>query len=88
MSVPLHIASLIVHVRKNYLETVKQWVEAFSCSDIQTEIHAESEQGKLVVVIETEDEKHILALIDTIVEQPGVLNSALVYHEIIPEDEV
>lgn len=82
----LHIASIVIHVRPQYVSDIRHWLEGASNNVLHTEIHAESEQGKFVVVIETENEKHILALLDAVLEQPGALNSALVYHEIINEE--
>lgn len=82
----VHIASIVIHVRPHHLAGVKDWIVAYSDVQLQAEIHAESEQGKLVVVLETENEKYILNLIDRVQEQTGVLNAALVYHEIINEE--
>lgn len=81
---PLHIASIIVHVRPDNLVNLKHWLL------LQTgvEIHAENTQGKLVLVTETEQERAILDLIDKIAARPGTLNTALVYHEIISAQDI
>ena len=47
------------------------------------ELHQESPLGKLVVVLETEHERQILERIEQINQLPGVLNAALVYHEVL-----
>lgn len=79
---PLHIASLVIHVRPDNLTELKHWL----LSQDGVEIHAESAQGKLVVVMETRDQQKILNLIDAAAVQPGALNAALVYHEILTEE--
>jgi nitrate reductase NapD len=79
---PLHIASLVVHVQPAYLEAVKSWL----LGHYGVEIHAQSAQGKLVVVMETADHQAILDLIDQATTRPGCINTALVYHEIVTEE--
>ncbi|KQO31298.1 chaperone NapD [Pseudomonas chengduensis] len=79
MAAPLHIASLLVHVRPELLGAVKANLRQLD----GLELHQESPQGKLVVVLETEHERHILARIEQINALPGVLNAALVYHELL-----
>lgn len=73
----MHIVSLIVHVRPQAIRSYKRWVD--TCPEL--EIHLCSDEGKLVVVMETTDHHRINTLIETIKDQPGVLNAALVYHE-------
>ncbi|MBA4243448.1 chaperone NapD [Pseudomonas sp. GD04158] len=77
MAAPTHISSLLVHVRPELLAAVKANLRQLE----GLELHQESPQGKLVVVLETEHERHILARIEQINALPGVLNAALVYHE-------
>jgi periplasmic nitrate reductase NapD len=79
---PLHVASLVVHTRPSSLESVRSWL----LEQEGVEVHAESAQGKLVVVMETIDQQAILDLIDQAVTQPGCINAALVYHEIVTEE--
>src|SRR6187431_787436 len=80
----LHIASLIAHVRPEKMPALKHWLSAFN----HIEIHAESAQGKLVLVTESDDEQEILRILDDLRAQDGVLNAALVYHEQIALDEL
>lgn len=80
----LHIASFIAHVRPEKMESLKQWVTSLG----QLEIHAESAQGKLVLVTESQAEQAIVHRLDELRAQPGVLNAALVYHEQIALDEL
>lgn len=78
----LHVASLIVHARPEALEGVKTWI----LRTAGVEIHGESEEGKLVVVMETEDPQNILDLIDAAQQQPDIFNAVLVYHEVLRPD--
>jgi periplasmic nitrate reductase NapD len=80
----LHIASVVVHAHPNALVNVKNWLSVFPGA----EIHAEDVRGKLVVVVEAESENGILNLLDGLCAQTGVLNAALVYHEIIHGHEI
>lgn len=79
MAEALHIASLLVHVRPVLLDAVKANLRLLD----GLELHQESPLGKLVVVLETEHERQILERIEQISNLPGVLNAALVYHEVL-----
>ena len=79
----LHIASLIVHTHPHLLAAVKANLRRIP----HLELHQESPEGKLVVVLEARDESQILATLDSIQSLPGVLNAALVYHEILDDLE-
>lgn len=80
----VHIASLLIHIRPELLDAVKTNLRQLD----GLELHQENPQGKLVVVLETIHERHILDRIDQINNLPGVLNAALVYHELLtPEGE-
>ncbi|HEX5842880.1 MAG TPA: chaperone NapD [Pseudomonas sp.] len=79
MLATLHIASLLVHVRPELFEAVKANLRLLE----GVELHQQSPQGKLVVVLETQHEQQILDRIEQINQLPGVLNAALVYHEVL-----
>lgn len=84
MNTALHIASLLVHCRPELLEAVKRNLVLMP----GTELHQENAAGKLVVVLEAEHESRILEAIGHIQQIPGVLNAALIYHELLsPEGE-
>lgn len=78
-----HVASVAIHTRPEALGQTVEWLEHRP----RTEVHAQSQQGKLVVVTESDDPQDILDLIDDAIEQPGVVNASLVYHEVIPSEE-
>jgi len=79
MDEPLHIASLLVHVRPELFAAVKANLRLLP----GLELHQESPVGKLVVVLEAGHESQILQCIEQISNIPGVLNAALVYHELL-----
>lgn len=79
-----HVASVIVHTRPEALDDTRHWLNGLE----GCEIHARSDQGKLVLVVESPQAQTILDVIDQANDRPGVLNAALVYHEVLPaEDE-
>lgn len=73
----LHIVSLIVHVRPQKLAVVSRWID----DRAELQIHLGNGDGKLVVVLETRDHFQVNETIETIKDQPGVLNVVMVYHE-------
>ncbi|MDG9924286.1 MULTISPECIES: chaperone NapD [unclassified Pseudomonas] len=79
----IQIASLIVHTQPALMVAVKANLRRLP----GLELHQESPQGKLVVVLEAEDEAQILTTLDAIQNLPGVLNAALVYHEVLEEQD-
>ncbi|MDD1017127.1 MULTISPECIES: chaperone NapD [Pseudomonas] len=81
----VHIASLVVLVRPELFEAVK----ANLCLLDNLELHQHSPAGKLVVVLEANAEAQILQRIEQINNLPGVLNAALIYHELLaPEGDL
>lgn len=82
MNNALHIASLLVHCRPELLEAVKRNLGLLP----GIELHQESAAGKLVVVLEAEHESRILDTINHIQQVPGVLNAALIYHELLSSE--
>nr|MBF0682403.1 chaperone NapD [Pseudomonas sp.] len=80
----IHITSLLVHCRPELLPAVKANLALLP----GLELHQESAAGKVVVVLETEHESQILETLDQIQNLPGVLNAAMIYHELLtPEGE-
>lgn len=78
-----HVASIIVHTQPDALSVTREWLESLP----GTEIHASNDQGKLVVVLESLSAQSILDVIDQASVRRGVLNAALVYHEVLPPEE-
>ena len=79
MDEPLHIASLVVLARPELFDVVKANLRLLD----GVELHQESAAGKLVIVLEAVHENQILQRIDQITNLPGVLNAALIYHEVL-----
>mgnify|MGYP002714329694 CR=1 FL=1 len=77
MGHPLHIASLLVHCRPEWLAALKTNLQLLP----GLELHQESPSGKLVVVLEAHDEATVLERLHAIQQLPGVLGAALIYHE-------
>ena len=76
----VHISSMVVHAVPDQLGSVKTSIENLP----GTEIHAESDTGKLVVVVESETQTYITDVIEKIGALEHVLSTALVYHQIEP----
>jgi nitrate reductase NapD len=83
MSDAIHISSLVVHVRPDRCASVRSGIAALRGA----EIHVGTEDGKLVVVLETASEAETIACIAAISEMPGTIAASLVYHEIDAEAE-
>ena len=78
-----HISSLVVHC---HTEVMPEVIEALSAMPV-AEVPRHSEQGKLVVLLETPSESTIMQRISEIENLPGVISTALVYHQIDTETE-
>ncbi|MDW6005364.1 chaperone NapD [Vibrio mangrovi] len=78
----VHISSLVVHAVPDALPTIKPQITVLPGA----EIYGESEEGKLVVVLESTHQGFITDTIDVIHQMHGVLGVALVYHQIDSED--
>jgi nitrate reductase NapD len=79
----VHISSLVVHVLPEHLDEIKAQIEAYE----NAEIYGDSPEGKIVVVLETENQGFITDTIDAINNLPNVLSTVLVYHQIETELE-
>ncbi len=74
----VHISSLVVHVLPQHVESTKAQIEDFE----NAEIYGDNPEGKIVVVLETENQGFITDTIDAINNLPNVLSTVLVYHQI------
>jgi len=79
----IHISSMVVHAMPDYLADVKISIEKLPGA----EIHAESPNGKLVVVVESQTQTYITDVIEKIACLDHVLSTALVYHQIEPQPD-
>jgi nitrate reductase NapD len=69
---------MVVQARPDHLEFVKSQIEHLP----GTEIHGESDSGKLIVVLESQTQTYITDVIEKIAGIEHVLSTALVYHQI------
>lgn len=74
----VHISSLVVHCRADAVHSVKSRIEEIP----EAEVPEYSDQGKLVVLLETASENIIMQRISAIENLSGVISAALVYHQI------
>ena len=58
----VHISSLIIHVKPEFLEIVKNKIAAIP----DAEIYGDSEEGKIITVLETTNQKFVTDIIDKI----------------------
>ena len=78
----IHISSMVVHAMPDHLQSVKETIGHLP----GTEVHGESENGKLVVVLESQTQTYITDVIEKIATLDHVLSTALVYHHIEQPD--
>jgi nitrate reductase NapD len=83
MSDAVHISSLVVHVRPDRCASVRRGIAALPGA----EVHAGTEDGKLVVVLETQSEAETLARVAAIHDMAGTIAASLIYHEIDADHE-
>ncbi|WP_338593075.1 chaperone NapD [Shewanella khirikhana] len=84
MSNELHVTSLIVQVLPEKMSEVRGQIMAMAGADLSV-----NNEVKLVVVLEGNSQKDILAGIEAINGLPGVMSATMVYHqsEVLEEDE-
>ncbi len=78
MSAEVHISSLVVHGRPEGIESIETAIGGLRGA----EVHGASEQGKLVVTLETISELEMLTRIDAINQIEGVLSVAPIFHQV------
>jgi nitrate reductase NapD len=82
----MNISSLIVHAKPTELTSVRGNLERLP----GVEVHAVTDDGKLVVTLETESDEETVDTFDRINTMDGVMSAAMVYHqfESDPQKEV
>jgi len=73
----MHVAGVVVKTRPEDLPAVRQSIESMAGADI----HASSEEGKLVVTLIGEDRKEVANALMGLGDIDRILNSTLVYEE-------
>jgi len=74
----IHISSLIVQVQPSAMDNVKEAITAVP----EAEIFGDSEEGKIIVVLETANQKFVTDIIERINNLEHVLSTSLVFHQI------
>lgn len=82
----MNISSLIVHTRPGSIEGLRARLEAMR----GVEVHAASAEGKLIVTIESDDDRGLADTYESIERTEGVLSASMVFQqaETDPELEV
>ncbi|MEG0006700.1 MAG: chaperone NapD [Aeromonas sp.] len=78
-----HVSSLVVLTQPPLRHELAQQIATLEGA----EIHAVSDEGKLVVTLEGPSQRPIMDAIDAIQAMPGVLSAALIYHQFDESDE-
>jgi nitrate reductase NapD len=73
----MNISSAIIHARPGELAVVQAGLAALD----GVEVHAVSDEGKLIVTIETDDDGSNVATYERIGQLDGVMSAAMVYHQ-------
>ena len=73
----MNISSIIVHAQPTQLQSVRGNLEQIP----GVEIHAVTDDGKLVVTIETETDGETAGTFDRINTMDGVMSAAMVFHQ-------
>jgi nitrate reductase NapD len=73
----MNITSIIVHAKPTELQSVRGNIEQIP----GVEIHAATDDGKLVVTIESETDGETASTFDRINVMDGVMSAAMVFHQ-------
>lgn len=76
----VHIAGIVVHVRPGDVAAIRKQIPLIPSA----EIHAASEDGRLIVTLEADSARRTVDYMDAIRALPGVLNVVLVYQHAEP----
>jgi len=78
-----HVASLVAYCILKDVEAVKKFITEVD----DTEIHATSDEGKIVFTIEGTSHKDIGKKMDIIRVHTGIINLSPVYHQVLDEEQ-
>ncbi|WP_206483824.1 chaperone NapD [Thalassotalea sp. G2M2-11] len=78
-----HVASFVAHAQNGHVEEVTSEIS----STEGAEIHAVSDEGKIVFTIEASTQKKIGFLIDQLKHHIGLLSLSPIYHQFLTEEE-
>lgn len=82
MSAEIHIAGIIVHAATAMVPSIRAQVALLP----RAQVHAQGDDGRMVITLETDSTKKTLDYMDALRALPGVSSLALVYqHAESPE---
>lgn len=81
---PFNVCGLLVHASIDRIEHVKKALHELA----GVEVHAVTDDGRLVVTIEDSEEMLAAEMITKVDRLDGVLNSSLVYHQFENQDSL
>lgn len=73
----MNISSVLVNARPERIPQVHDGLLALA----GVEVHAVTEDGRLIVTIEADSDQAVANLFEAINQQPGVLSASMVYHQ-------
>lgn len=73
----MNISSVLVNALPTRVEQAQQGLLALS----GVEIHALTEEGRMIVTIEADSEQALAKMFGVINQLPGVLSASMVYHQ-------
>lgn len=73
----MNISSVLVNARPEGVTQVHAGLLALA----GVEVHAVTDDGRLIVTIEADSDQAVANLFEAINQQPGVLSAAMVYHQ-------
>lgn len=77
----IHIAGVVVHARPEAVSALRKTIPLIP----RAEVHAATDDGRMVVTLETGSSRRTADCMDAIRALPGVINVALVYQHAEPE---
>ena len=81
----MNISSAIVHARSGAAEAMLSLQTQLSALG-GVEIHAVSNEGKIVVTLEADSDEGTVDLFERIRQLDGVMSAAMVYHQFDPDE--
>lgn len=73
----MNISGVIVHARRERLADVEAQLRQIA----GVEVHASTQDGRLIVTVEDDDDRILADNVMNLQNVPGVLSAAMVYHQ-------
>ena len=74
-SEPINICGMLVHTRKERVSEVKDRLQQYK----GVEVHSVTDDGRLVITIENDDQGEMVNTINSISAAEGIISAAMVY---------